>query len=717
MQDDFTIFWRNDEHASALFYDLLDRAERGAYDDAFLAQLAAYREAAPESERADIFAARYLLHHGDAENAALCGERAYAKRPVNLEIWKILATAYRKLGKEFDAVGMAGHILGMYREEKIDTGLPKEHVYEALLRFSMSANNSASAPLLTNRASIENSCLTSDFDIFLGEEIPLSMPAESDRFWVGTFVDEGFLSAMATVYEPLRHNPNFIINNRDVTFDIQKARTVKGTVHIDIPKGKSAVVPVAGTAFYQNFTIRTETEVHAGYLGKWAFSYFKFNESVSLTSEGDQTFAVGTPILLGHSPQRKKLVLNILIDGLAWPAARAVFTAQMPRIANFFSRGVIFDQHFSASEYTLPSLPSIETGRYPHHTQVFNQRNTHAMPLTIQTLSEQMSSLGYYVTAPLVSGQGLYYGSYRGYHRLIANGGFMPAYEGTERTLRTLEAFRDTDQFIFYHATDVHPLNIQTPAKFSTEAELNVALADRFVPLDPAVSSVRTPRLPIYLEQFLVSLRHIDRNVGEILSYIEEHYNEDEYIVSLYSDHGCGLFDPSASNKEIDMVGEYGTGSTWMMRGAGVPEGIIADELTSAVDIYPTLAHLCGFDTAPEIDGNLPAVFGGTPRDAVYSSSQYPGQTFKLAIRTHDHTLRLETQESVDEDGTVDFAGAAVGIYPRDHELEAEYRLDSEELRTFFYPRARDFVRSIANNGEFWPAMRAARPEWFSKKN
>ena len=50
------------------------------------------------------------------------------------------------------------------------------------------------------------------------------------------------------------------------------------------------------------------------------------------------------------------------------------------------------------------------------------------------------------------------------------------------------------------------------------------------------------------------------------------------------------------------------------------------------------------------------------------------------------------------------------------HELEEGYELDSEDLRAFFYPRARDFVRPIASNGEFWPAMRAARPAWFGGK-
>ena len=62
MSDDFSTLWRNNEQASALFYDLLARSEQDAYDDDFLMQLAAYREAAPTSERADIFAAKYLLH-------------------------------------------------------------------------------------------------------------------------------------------------------------------------------------------------------------------------------------------------------------------------------------------------------------------------------------------------------------------------------------------------------------------------------------------------------------------------------------------------------------------------------------------------------------------------------------------------------------------------------------------------------------------------------
>ena len=126
MQDDFTVFWRNDEYAYKLFHDLLDRSERGAYDDDFLVQLAAYREAAPDSERADIFAARYLLAQNDPAGAALCGERAYQQRPVNLAVWKVLAAAYPQVGRELDAVTMRGHIQGMYPEEELSLTFPKE---------------------------------------------------------------------------------------------------------------------------------------------------------------------------------------------------------------------------------------------------------------------------------------------------------------------------------------------------------------------------------------------------------------------------------------------------------------------------------------------------------------------------------------------------------------------------------------------------------------
>jgi len=717
MSEDFTVFWKNNVRAYELFQDLLERSERNAYDDDFLMQLAAYREESPESERADIFAAQYLLYHGDAEDAAVCGERAYQKRPVNYEVWKVLAEAYKACGRTLASITMQGYAYGLYGTPQPFVHLSDDRQHEGLNRLSIAAGIGGYAPLARHRAYMENNALAFRLDVFIGEELPCTMSKGSTRFWVGSYAQNEFLSDKSFMLEAARHTEWFAdYGHRDVVFDLQKAQELRGEQEIHIPDGQEALIPIAGTMPLQELTMQTSSlPAQMAYLGKWAFSYFRCKENLILHSKQDVPYAVGTPIPLGHSPQRRKLVLNILVDALPWNIARTRFPECMPRIAEFFSRGVIFDQHFSTSEYTYPALTAIETGCYPQHTQVFNENISHEIPPQMYTLAEHMHDLGYYCAAPMVGAEGIYCGTMRGYQRLISTPWMLSSAQGVDRTIHHMEAFDETDQFLFLHVTDVHPWNAMG-FKFPENVETHLSLTQRLFELEPTVASVRLPKLKIYEEHFWKSLAHVDRNIGNLLSYIENHFKENEYIINLYSDHGNAIFSPPLACGGVDVIAETSTRAVWMLRGAGVSQGVVTDELTSITDIYPTLGHLCGFPAAPNIDGNLPAVFGGHPRDAVYSASMFPGQTYKLAVRNKTHALRLETREVVDEDGTVDFAGAKVGIYPRAHELEAGYEMESEDLRALFYPRARDFVRSIANNGEFWPAMRAARPAWFGEK-
>ncbi|WP_366928481.1 sulfatase-like hydrolase/transferase [Selenomonas sp. F0473] len=623
MQDHLDIFWRNEGHARALFDDLKSRMARNACDEDFIAQLAAYREAGGNSVHADIFAARYLLAQGDAAGAVVCGERAFRLRPVNRAVWEILAEAYTRLGREFDAAVMYAYISHMYETQPFPVDLNSADTAEILGRISIALDHHNYAPQIKNRAHIENGTIAFGFDIFLFEHLSLTMPEGHPRFWVGTYVDEGVLPDLSIVCNKFRHEEFLMLFDRTITFDLQKAQETTAPVRVEVPAGTSVVLPVAGggTQLKQEFHIDTASATHPGYLGPGAFNYFRLNDSAVLRSDGDTPFVVGTPIRIGHSPRRKKLVLNILVDGLCWPAVRPLFEEHMPRIAKFFSRGVIFDRHYSASEYTFASLPTIETGRDPRHTQLFNERCSHELPLDIRTLSEEMHDLGYYCAAPMASGCAFYHGMLRGYDRLVMSYCFLLAAEGAERTIRQIEAFNETDLFLFFHTTDVHPLNINKPMKFSEEVESGIDLADHFVDISSPTPSVRIPHLPIYLRQHEVSLRHIDRCIGQLLSYIEERYDENEYIVSLYSDHGCGMFDPNPPGGAIDFVGRYAVGASWMIRGAGVPRGVVADELTSTADIYPALGALCGFPVPTDLDGNLPAVLGGAERDVVCSVS------------------------------------------------------------------------------------------------
>ena len=708
MTDDRIAFWRNNEQASALFYDLIDRTERGTYDDDFLAQLASYREVSPNTENADIFAACYLLHHGDTAAALICAERAYRRRPVRYAIWTLLAEIYTRLGRTIEALTMHGYAYGLHLAPDIPMELAVRGGAEGLNRLSVAAGIGTGAPLTQSRAVFDEIGLRFDLDAFVGEHLPLTPPVGSARHWVAAYVENAFLSDKSALIEEVRHTEVFVDKmQRDFPFQLQKAQEVRGAATIEIPQGTEVILPIAGTEKLQELTVKTASlPPAAAYLGKWAFSHFRLSETTHLDAADDAPYAVGTPIRLGHSPARKKLVLNILIDGLSWNVARTRFPDGMPNIARFFARGVIFDQHFSTSECTYPALPVIETGRYPHHTQVFHAHDSHELPLDFMTLSECMTDLGYYAAAPMGASDSVYCGALRGYDMLNVSAWKLPSAEMVDRAIMQIEAFHETDQFLYLHTTDVHPWNAKG-FKFYPAVETQLPLAERLFEMDESIASVRLPKLAIYQEQFWKTLCHVDRNIGVLLSYIEEHFTLDEYIVNLYSDHGNSVFSLPI-NGTIDVIGENSTRAVWMMRGAGVPEGIVTDELTSIADIYPTLGALAGFPVASDIDGNLPAVFGGKERTAAISMSMFPGQTYKLAVRTHDHTLRLETDAPLHEDGTANFAEAEVAVYPRAHELETDYALDSEELRAFFYPRARKIIQEIANNGEIWP-------EWFGK--
>lgn len=699
MQDDFTVFWKNNDRARTLFYDLLARSECGAYDDDFLAALAAYREAGTNPAHADIFAAQYLLHHGDTENARLCAERAYALRPVHNETWRLLAAIHTALGDALNA-SIFNAYLHRFKQTAIPSTLPHADA-AALARLTRAMIGCIDAPLAKSRAVIENDTLTFHPDVFVGEYLPVTVPEGSAPFWVGTYADGGFLSDRGYMIADARTKDWFQDNIcRDFPFDLQKAQEVRGAVQIDVPEGREALLPIAGTQPVQELIVSTPSHAdQLAYLGKWSYSYIRLSEPTTLTCEEDAPFAVGTPILLGHGTHRHKLVLNILVDALPWNVVRGHFAEWMPHIARFFARGTVFDAHFSTSEYTYPALPAIETGRFPHHMQTFQGEASHELSPAFLTLAECMKDLGYYTSAPILTTDGIYNGTMRGYDRLISTVWQQPSRLGAERTIHHIEAFGEADLFTFLHLSDVHPWDAMA-FNFATEVETRLPLAHRLFAWEKETASVRLPDFEIYKAQFRAGLRDVDRNIGMLLSYIESHYADDEYIVSLYSDHGSSVFTPRVEGTELDVIGENSTVAAWMMRGAGVPEGVVTNELTSIVDLYPTLGTLCGFPVAGDIDGNLPAIFGGRERDAVCSYSQFPGQTFKLAVRTATHALRLETKGFTETDGTVDFAGAAVGIYPRGHELEKDHAADSAELRSFFYPRARDLVREIANNGE-----------------
>jgi len=304
-----------------------------------------------------------------------------------------------------------------------------------------------------------------------------------------------------------------------------------------------------------------------------------------------------------------------------------------------------------------------------------------------------MKNLGYYCVNVMGGGDGIYNGVTRGFDRLITTPYDLQMYAGVERVIRQLESFGECDQFLLLHVMDTHPWNM-SEYQINTTAQTRLNLSDRLRDACRRTPSVYLPNAPAYQTDNRCGIRQVDRSLKTLFDYINEHYRPDEYVIMLYSDHGVPIYD-----EEPYLFSECQNNATLMLRGAGVPNCGFAEELVSSLDIYKIMAHLHGFQTPDYLDGNLPAVFGGIEREYVIGNSIYPGQTYKLAIRTQKYECELETKGAVEKDGTVDLTDADICIYTRD---AAHKRINDKAVYQYFASIIENHTQTFNNRGLVW---------------
>lgn len=687
------------ENGRQLFLQLLGMMAEGRYDDDFLAGIVAYRERYPQSEKFDIFYARYALYHGNTAVALEYARAAEKKRPLNLMVWQLLAEVLLARSEAAEALLYEGLCAEFY-ELPLTARLSQRELTASLAMLSKTVGVGNYAPFMTKWMVMTEAGLEARRHTVVGDFLPIR-PGEKPVWWVGAYMEQEHLGAKGWLASQHVEDEGFVRRGgADFIFDIHRAEVTDGRLTMD-PR-ETVILPLLGSTHPQEVAFRSETVDDSAWLGKWETSFFRIEKRTEITSSAP--FVKGTPVVVGHSPKRRRIVLNILLDGLCWKEMIREKYRYVPNLVKFFSKGIIFNDHFSVSEYTFPSLGTIKTGMYPHHSQIFNRYMAAVLSLEYATISEQMRALGYYCVSLMGDGSEIYSGCDGGFDRMIVNSYALPTYVGVERAIRQMEAFGEVDQYLVLHTTDTHPWSAQD-YQVALAAQTKLSLADRLAGGATRISSVYLPHTPLYTCANQQGIAQADRSLGVLFDYLTAHYDEEEYIVQVFSDHGVPIYDEAP-----DILSENQVGAALMMRGAGIPALGFVDELTSAVDLYPIMGHHAGFAVPDYVDGHLPKALGGEGRDYAVSTSVYPGQTYKLALRTKTHAFRLESKEAVDEDGTVDLSHAALGLYTRGAE-----RRETEDaaLWDYFLDIARRLTASFNDEGHHWPAMQAARPLWF----
>jgi arylsulfatase A-like enzyme len=144
------------------------------------------------------------------------------------------------------------------------------------------------------------------------------------------------------------------------------------------------------------------------------------------------------------------------------------------------------------------------------------------------------------------------------------------------------------------------------------------------------------------VQAYLATTAYADAQIGRVLNALEDSPYRDNTIVVFLSDHGFHLAEKHHWQKAT--LWEEATHCLLMMRVPGVTpaDGANCQRFVSLLDIYPTLANLCGLEPPDYLDGRSLLPLLRAP-DAEWQSTAITGLTSKGGPWSAYISIRNET--------------------------------------------------------------------------
>jgi arylsulfatase A-like enzyme len=239
------------------------------------------------------------------------------------------------------------------------------------------------------------------------------------------------------------------------------------------------------------------------------------------------------------------------------------------------------------------------------------------------------------------------YGHSRGYAQYVYQnqaGGFKVG-EEIKSVIEHIETFKDTNQFVWMSIGDLH--DVADGLFLPIGVEKNIDIANRQKE-EIGVTSAKQN----YSEQkriaFIEQAKNVDFMLGFLFRYIEDNYQNDEILVSLFADHGQGYLIPPNGH----FIGKERSNIAFMFRGGCVKEGVTS-ELMSSSDYLPIMCKMAGIELNDSpIDGQVPVQFGGErQREYALTESLHPKDPYYASIFTDDFVVCFQSEGVCTDEG------------------------------------------------------------------
>jgi iduronate 2-sulfatase len=356
------------------------------------------------------------------------------------------------------------------------------------------------------------------------------------------------------------------------------------------------------------------------------------------------------------STPRKPNVLLIVADDLNNAlGCYGHSLVKSPNIDRLAARGVRFDQAYCQFPLCNPSRSSFMTGRRPDTTRVYDNRTRFRETLgDVVTLPQMFRQNGYFVARV---GKLYHYGvpgqigtsglddeaswqqviNPRGRDKddeagvinltsqitniggaltlMVAQGTDAEQTDGilANEVIHLLEQKKDSPFFIaagFYRPHvpcvapqryfDMYPLDrIKLPADNSAIREDMPPIAFAVKPANYGLEEAKLRRM---IQAYYASVTFMDSQVGRVLDALERLKLVENTIVVFYSDHGW-LLGEHGQWQKMSLFEESARVPMIIANPGANAKGVASRRTVELIDLYPTLADLCGLSAPPGLEG------------------------------------------------------------------------------------------------------------------
>ena len=155
----------------------------------------------------------------------------------------------------------------------------------------------------------------------------------------------------------------------------------------------------------------------------------------------------------------------------------------------------------------------------------------------------------------------------------------------------------------------------------------------------PDVGSVDEAMTKELIHGYYACVSFVDAQVGKLLAELDRLDLRKDTVVILWGDHGWKLGDYSQWCKHTNF--EIDTHVPMIISDPDLPKGIRTNALTEFVDIYPTLAELCGLSIAEDLEGTSVVPLFKDPKKtwkkAAFSQYPRPKNIMGYSMRTDQY--------------------------------------------------------------------------------